>query len=292
MILKGRAATDQELRQAILQARSEGHEITVNVTWESGDATRFATQAAEAGVDTVVAAGGDGTINEVVQGVIAASRIDCAVATIPMGTANDFASQAEIPADDPAAALDLILHTPPRRIDVGMINDRPFINVASGGVGAEIVAQTPAELKEMLGGVSYSLTGLANVLTLKPRKLSVKAPQFDWCDEAYVITVGNSRTAGGGYTVAPDAKLDDGLLDMMIVPRLSPEEFFRFVGQLLELSNGMDFQEIVRKQVPWVEVTADEPLAVTVDGEPMSASTFRFEILPKRLLFHLPETTT
>lgn len=289
MVLKGRAATDSDLREAILEGRSQGHTITVSVTWEGGDAVRFAREAAQAGVDAVVAAGGDGTVNEVVQGVLAVpERTDCAVGTIPMGTANDFATSAGIPVDAPAEALALILQSEPVRIDVGVVNKLAFVNVATGGIGAEIVAQTPTELKEMLGGVSYSLTGLANVLTLTPRPLRVEGPDFHWEGETFALIAGNARTAGGGYAVAPNAKMDDGLLDVTIVPRLPANEFFRFVGQLLELNGDQEFEEIVRVQVPWMDVYAEDGLALNVDGEPTRDNRFHFEVMPSRLPFILP----
>jgi lipid kinase YegS len=289
MVLKGRGATDGALRQAIMDARQAGFQVTVSVTWEEGDATRFAQQAAADGVDVVVAAGGDGTINEVVQGVLTHSEpSNCAVGVIPMGTANDFAANAGVPVDDPQAALQLILDSEPKPIDVGLVNDRIFVNVASGGIGAEIVSQTPSELKEMLGGVSYSLTGLASILTMTPNAIRVEGPDFEWEGESLVLIVGNARTAGGGYVVAPDAQLDDGMLDVMIVPRIAAQDFFRFVGQLLEWNNNQNFDDIVRRQIPWLRVHADDGLSLNVDGEPTEGRDFHFKVCNRCLPFHLP----
>ena len=141
LIVNGKAASSPELRTAVNQLREKGHCLEVRVTWEGGDAARLAQEAQRDNVEVVIAAGGDGTINEVVTGLMqSADEPNVAVGVVPFGTANDFAHGCGIPIGDPLAALELILSTKPTPIDVACCNDRYFLNVASGGFGAEVTA--------------------------------------------------------------------------------------------------------------------------------------------------------
>ena len=138
VILHGRAAGDEALRKALKEARSEGVEIEIRVTRSEGDAERFASRAARQKIDTVVAAGGDGTLHEVVNGLLSSElRFVGSVGVIPLGTANDFATAAGVP-DDPAEALRLILASQPFPIDLARVelpegSTRFYINMATGG---------------------------------------------------------------------------------------------------------------------------------------------------------------
>src|SRR5262249_53730094 len=132
VIVHGKAAGNELLRSAVGQVRQRGHRVEVRVTWEPGDAVRFAAEAVAAGPDAVVAAGGDGTLNEVVNGVVAEGLpARCPVGVLPLGTANDFATACGIPADDLTAALLLAAEGTPTPIDLGRVNGRVFVNVAS-----------------------------------------------------------------------------------------------------------------------------------------------------------------
>ena len=136
VILNGKTAANDALKVAVGRQRKAGHRIDVRVTWEKGDAKRFV---AEAGmVDLVIAAGGDGTLNEVVHGLMGLPEGSRPIlGIVPLGTANDFAFGCDIPRD-PAKALALCMKGEAATIDVGKANDRWFINAASSGFGAEI----------------------------------------------------------------------------------------------------------------------------------------------------------
>lgn len=161
IIANGKAASDPALREAVYSLRHTGVELEMRVTWEGGDAVRFAGEAVREGVDTVIAAGGDGTINEVVTGMLVApvERLP-SLGILPMGTANDFATACGLPLDI-LPALQLVCTLPPTWIDVGQVGGRFFINMATGGFGTQITVDTPAESKRALGGLAYLLTGLS-----------------------------------------------------------------------------------------------------------------------------------
>src|SRR5262245_61985081 len=135
IVLHGKQAQNPDVRAAVRAVRESGHPVEVRVTWEAGDAARLTEEACRLGIPRVAAGGGDGTINEVTRGLLAA-RSDAdsrpALAVVPLGTANDFAHACQVPLD-PAGAIHLAATARARRIDVGSVAGRPFVNVATGG---------------------------------------------------------------------------------------------------------------------------------------------------------------
>jgi lipid kinase YegS len=290
VILNDRASVSLELRAAIGELRGRGHRIEARAIWEPGDAVLFAREAAEAGIDAVVAAGGDGTLNEVINGVMRA-RHRCAVGVLPFGTANDFAAVAGIPLQDPLEALRLITEGEPIAMDVGKLNDRFFVNVVSGGFGARVTAQTPAPLKQALGGTAYLLTGLAQLVNVQEQHARLCAPNIMWEGSFYVFAVGNARQAGGGFVVCPRALADDGLLDVTVMPSMGVGDLLTVLGDLLLKGTHAEHEQVVHFRVPQLDIHAKEALHVNLDGEPLHTKVFRFRVLPRQLRFYLPAST-
>src|SRR5690606_11830079 len=167
------------LRNAVAAARRTGHVVLPRVTWEAGDAERFAREGAALGVDAVVAVGGDGTLNDVLNGIATVSRPSRpALGVLPLGTANDFAAQTGVP-DDPEQALSLVLNRKARWLDTGALNGRRFLNVSTAGLGAETTAETSAEAKDVLGRLAYAITGVRKFVELEPRRARFIAPGLD-----------------------------------------------------------------------------------------------------------------
>src|SRR4051812_33692979 len=193
-VLHGARANLPEVRHLIGWVRDKGIQVTPRVTWEAGDATLFAREAVRDGASTVIAVGGDGTVNEVVNGLVGSG---VPLGVIPIGTANDFARQAGIP-DDPNHAMDVILRQPPRAMDVGEVNGRAFLNVSTGGVGAETTAETSPASKERLGSFAYALTGMKKLGGLRPRRGWFSGPGFEYRGDWLLFAVGNGRSTGGG----------------------------------------------------------------------------------------------
>ncbi len=278
LILNERAACDERMREAVCEARARGHEVEVRVIWECGDAETFAEEASRRGFGAVIAAGGDGTINSVLNGLhgVGLER-SCALGILPYGTANDFASSLGIPINDPVAALVLALEVEPTSIDAGRVGDQLFLNVASGGYAARVTTDTPAELKNVFGGLAYLLTGMANVAGLVARDTRFRGPGFAWEGEAFGFFVGNGRQAGGGFQVTPQARLDDGLLDLMILPNVPWTELLTLAGEYVSLGPSESPERIQYVQLPWIEVEAPDAIQVNLDGEPLIGTRFRFE---------------
>lgn len=290
IILNGKVADHTDFRAAVGEMRQAGHPLEVRVTWEPGDAARMAAEAAAAGVETIIAAGGDGTLNEVVRGLVGAGASAQELPTLgicPLGTANDFAVAAGIPLD-PLAALRLVATLPARPIDVGRVGDRFFLNVATGGFGAEITAETPEELKSILGGAAYLATGLTRFGSVEPLPVRVEGPGFAWEGRLLVLGIGNGRQSGGGHQLCPHAVLDDGLLEVSLIPELPFSELGEILGAFLTRGKEALGEVGIHARLPWVEVSSGRELAVNLDGEPFSGTQFRFEAVPDALRLHLP----
>lgn len=295
LILNGKSAGDAALRAAVATMRERGFALDVRVTWEAGDAERYVAEAIADGVDSVIAAGGDGTLSEVATTL--AHRDEPAhalptLALVPMGTANDFATAAGIPTDA-LAALEQVGATPAVPIDLIRLQAAAgdihwCANLASGGFGTQVTVDTDEGLKRMLGGLAYLVTGIAKLGRIEPIPARLHGPGFAWQGELMALGIGNGRQAGGGQALCPDALVNDGLLDLTVVPELSGEVAATF-GTLV--TNGKDAaleRVAVRAKLSWLVIDVDQPLILNLDGEPVESRHFRIDCVPGRVRMHLP----
>ena len=176
LIINGKSAGDDDLRAAVQAMRARAVAIDVRVTWEEGDAARYVAEAVEDGVDTVVAAGGDGTLSEVAAALAGRDgTADAlpALGLVPMGTANDFAAAGGLP-DQPLPALELIAAHAALPLDLLRLESdgavRWVANLASGGFGTQVTVETPEGMKKLLGGLAYLLTGLSKLGRIEPTR--------------------------------------------------------------------------------------------------------------------------
>jgi lipid kinase YegS len=288
LIVNGKKAGMPEIREAVKQLRNEGHEIHVRVTWEYGDCIRFVKEASELGIHRVISGGGDGTVNEVANGLMSVPEgRRPSMGILPLGTANDFASACGIP-KSPLEAMRLTLESEPRAVDIIQANDRYFINVASAGFGAAITKETPVELKNFLGGGAYTIMGVLKALNFTPYPTNLVAPNLELGGEIVVGVVCNGRQAGGGQVLAPKAFINDGLMDVVVVlsfPILKIDQVFS------ELSNPTESGEFIKYfQTPWLEAGGEESMPVNLDGEPYSNPQVRLEVIPNALRLAVPPT--
>jgi lipid kinase YegS len=284
LILNGKVAGTDVLRAAVARQRAAGHRIEVRVTWEKEDAQRFVSEAGN--VDLLIAAGGDGTLNEVLHGLMDLSEAARPMlGIVPLGTANDFATGCSIPRD-PAKALALCMRGEGVPIDVGRANDHWFINAASSGFGAEITAITSPELKRLLGPAAYTVMGAILAINLHHYQGRLLLPGREITRTGPVAIVGNGRQTGGGIQVAPRAFIDDGLLDVLVVRQISPTALLAAARELQQLP--ADGEYISYWQTPWLEVHPEEAIPVSLDGEPSRFSTVRYEAVPKAIQLIVP----
>ncbi len=293
LILNGKSAGDDAVRDAVAAMRERGVEIDVRVTWEAGDAERYVAEAIGRGVDCVIAGGGDGTLSEVASTLAhrdeAAGALP-ALGLLPLGTANDFATAAGVPADAPAA-LALVHDQAARAVDLLRLQANGAThwaaNLASGGFGTQVTVETRDGLKKLLGGLAYLVTGMARIGRIEPIAARMRGPGFAWQGGFIALGIGNGRQAGGGQALCPDALVDDGLLDVTVVPELSGE-----IGSTLAtlLKDGREValdQVAVRARLAWLEIETDAPLVLNLDGEPVESTRFRIDCVPGRVRMHL-----
>ena len=284
VVLNGKVAGNDAMRAAVARQRAAGHRIEVRVTREKGDARRFVSEAGK--VDLVVAAGGDGTLNEVLNGLMNLPAVTRPIlGIVPLGTANDFATGCGIPGD-PGKALALCMKGEPVQIDIGKANDHWFINAASSGFGAEITATTSPELKRLFGPAAYTVMGAILAINLHHYRGRLILPGREITGSGPVAIVGNGRQTGGGIQVAPRARIDDGLLDVLVVRQILPTALLAAARELQQLPS--DGEYISYWQTPWLEVRPEEPIPVNLDGEPLSFSTVRYEAVPKAISLIVP----
>jgi len=286
LILNGKAAGNDALQTAVARQRAAGHSIEVRVTLEKGDARRFVAEAGE--VDLLIAAGGDGTVNEVVHGLMNLSRVARPVlGVVPLGTANDFAIGCGIP-PDPDEALTLCMEGNGLPVDVGKANEHWFLNAASIGFGAEVTASTPPELKRLLGQAAYTVMGAILATNVRHHQGRLILPNYKITGTGPMAIVGNARQAGGGVQVAPRARIDDGLLDILAVREIPALALLTAARELQELLP--DGEYISYWQTPWAEVHTEGAIPVNLDGEPMQFSSVRYEAVPRAIrLIVLPD---
>ncbi|MDC7824625.1 lipid kinase YegS [Pseudomonas sp. BLCC-B13] len=286
LILHGKQAQNEEVRAAVLALRERGWQLAVRLTWEGGDAARLVQEALAAGYPTLIAGGGDGTLREVAEALALAGG-QASLALLPLGTANDFCRAAGIPLL-PAEALAL-LECEPRPIDLGEVDGQLFLNMATGGFGSRVTANTSEELKKLLGGAAYFLTGLSRFAEVHSAFGRFGGPGFAWEGDFLALGIGNGRQAGGGHVLCPQAQVDDGLLDVCIVP--ASQDVVGTLGTLL--SGGILGLEAVSvsARLPWLEVEAPEGLDINLDGEPLESRRLRFAARPGALRVHLPDSS-
>lgn len=283
-ILNGKSAGNEELRAAISTLRQQGFPLEVRVTWEHGDGERYVHEAVALQASTVIAAGGDGTINEIATALARlAPQHRPVLGLVPLGTANDFATSAGIPLEmENALRLAILGKATP--IDIACVNnDRYFINMATGGFGTRITTETPEKLKSALGGVSYFIHGLMRMDTLKADSCTLQGPDFHWQGDALVIGIGNGRQAGGGQRLCPTALINDGKLELSIA---TSQELLPTL--IHKLTSDEENPNLITASLPWLTISAPNEMTFNLDGEPLSGTEFRIEVMPDALECRLP----
>ena len=283
LILHGKQALNEAVRAAVENKRKQGWKLAVRLTWEAGDAQRLVAEALAAGYRQIIAGGGDGTLRDIAE-ALAKQPGKASLVLLPLGTANDFSRAAAISLE-PAEALEL-LEAPAHDIDLGEVGGQIFLNMATGGFGSQVTANTSEDLKKVLGGAAYLFTGLSRFSELHAAYGELQGPDFHWRGELLALGIGNGRQAGGGHVLCPEALVDDGLLDISILP--APQELVGTLKNLLSDGFGID-NMFVRARLPWVEIKVAEGLYINLDGEPLEGESLRFAARAGALRVHLPK---
>lgn len=232
----------------ILQALEEaGFEASAYATTPEPDSAKNeACRVAELGFDLVVAAGGDGTINEVVNG-IAPLEHRPKMAIIPAGTTNDYARALKIPRDNIKAAAEVIKKHQTVKMDIGLSDNSYFINIAAGGYLTELTYEVPSELKSIFGYLAYLAKGAEMLPRVKPIKMRLKYDEGEYIGNASMFFLGLTNSVGGFEQIAPDAKLDDGKFSLIIVKTANIFEILHIAALMLNGGRHVDDPRIIYK---------------------------------------------
>lgn len=283
LVLNRKSANNPAVDEAVKHVQSQGIELRVRIPWDFEDSARVIEEALAAGAERIIAGGGDGTVNGTANHLIDRKRTDVVMGILPLGTANDFAHGCDLPCDDLNKCLLIACTAPAKHIDIGRMNGRHFVNVASGGFGAEITATTPKGMKKALGGGAYTLMGLVKALTLKPYRARLTVPSGERAaGDVVFLAVGNNRLAGGGFEVAPKARLDDGLLDIAVVTDGPAADVGRLLTEM-KMPENPENRFFHYRQLSEFTIESDRDLHINLDGEPVKDRRFEFSILPKHL---------
>lgn len=282
----------EDLRLTAWLARSEtrGRALRVLSVDDPDHAALVARAVADEGAVRVVVAGGDGTVNGVVNGLVEADRSP-ALAILPMGTANDAALGLGIPTD-PIAMMNALEAgaVRARPIDAARCNDRWYLNVATVGPAAALTRDTPRPLKQLLGSVAYVAYGLAHLGDLQAFHARVDAPGLRWEGQALGIYVGNGEYAGGAFRVCPDARMDDGALDVVIVPAMDLGNLLALLGDAAVRGDARLHDLVECHRFPAVRIEVDGDTAANLDGEPVEARCLHMSVRAAALSVLVPVT--
>lgn len=224
----------------------------------------------------IIIGGGDGTMRSAAGALIEAAR---PVGILPLGTANDLARSLSIPVT-PRGAAQVIRAGHTRAIDVALVNGRHFFNAAQLGLGATVKKQLSPRLNRLLGPLVYALGAWDAMRRMRPFDVSVRVDGQESQFESIHVTVGNGVRFGGGTPVAPDARLDDGRLDLLTVDPVPPWQL-AVLAAAVRAGRHHSVQHLHLRRGARMHIETSRDLRITADGEEVSRTPADFSILPK-----------
>jgi YegS/Rv2252/BmrU family lipid kinase len=252
-------------------------------TARAGQAEELAREAVAAGFERIVAAGGDGTINEVANGI---AGTEVALGLMPMGTMNVFASELGLPAHDLGRCWEVIQADHYRWVDLPAANQKYFVQLAGVGLDAQVVKETSVTLKRNFGPLSY-LISAAQIAARKPPRLFIEAEEAEAAEGSFVL-VGNGRHYGGPFPFFKHAVIDDGLLDVLVFKQFGYIEIIKYLQNVF-FASEITTQDVEYFQTERLRVTSDEEVPVELDGELVGNCPVEFRMSSRRLRVLTPQ---
>lgn len=243
-------------------------EAEIRVSALPGDAERIAREAVAEGFSTIVAAGGDGTVNEVVNGIMTNGQGLVRLGILPIGTMNVFALELGIPTQSIEKAWEVILKGGVRRVDLPFGDSasgrRHFVQLAGVGLDAEVVRRTSRESKKVLGPLSYLLS-LAQVAGAKPPLIHLRSADGKEREASFLL-IGNGRHYGGPFRMFRQGSPCDGLIDILVFRNQSPWDLLRYMHAIL-IGQHEGLGDVEYFQTASLEVSSADQVPFELDGE-------------------------
>ncbi|XJZ27661.1 diacylglycerol kinase [Bacillota bacterium Lsc_1132] len=281
----GREILKRNLPEILEKLEVAGYEASCHATTGAGDATKAARIAVERQYDVVIAAGGDGTIHEVVNG-LAEQEYRPKLGVIPAGTTNDFARALQIPRDI-SGAVDIITKGETIPVDIGRMNEKYFINIAGGGRITELTYEVPSKLKTMLGQLAYYLKGMEMLPSIKATEVRIEYDGKLFEGEAMLFLVGLTNSIGGFEKIAPDSSINDGLFSLLILKKINLADFIR-IATLALRGEHINDPNVIYTQANRIKVYSAEKVQLNLDGEFGGLLPTEFENLYRHLEVFVP----
>jgi diacylglycerol kinase (ATP) len=282
IVILNPAARNERARRWRERVEAIARDAVVCATSRCGEAEVIARRAAAEGFETIVAAGGDGTINEVVNGI---AGTDAALGLLPMGTMNVFALELGIPASDLGRCWEIIQQQNSRMIDMPRANTKHFVQLAGVGLDAQVVKETSLAFKRSFGPLSY-LVSAAQIAARRPPVLHIESANALTQIGSFVL-VGNGRLYGGPFPFFKNAVIDDGLFDVVIFKQLGYLEIIKYMQNVI-FSSKIRLPEVEYFQSERLRVTSEEEVPVEIDGELIGQCPVEFQIEKQKLRVLVP----
>jgi YegS/Rv2252/BmrU family lipid kinase len=276
------AARGERARRLQASLEKMTHRAVWRTTSRCGEAEALARSAVREGFKTIVAAGGDGTVNEVVNGIAGA---DVSLGLLPLGTMNVFATELGLPAGDLARCWAIIQEANARHVDLPRANGKHFVQLAGVGFDAQVVKETSRTFKRSFGPLSYVVSA-AQIAARTPPRLRIESENAV-TEEGSFVLVGNGRLYGGPFPFFKQAVIDDGLLDVLVFKRLNYIEIVRYMQDVI-FSSQITSPEVEYFQTKSLRVSSEGAVPVEVDGELIGNCPVRFDICARLLRVFAP----
>src|SRR5438105_1878620 len=277
VILNPSAGNLETVRDWQERVESIARRCPIRITSYPGEAEALARRAVEDGFARIVAAGGDGTVNQVANGIAGSN---CALGILPMGTVNVFAMELGLPSDDLLLCWDLIETGNMRLVDLPTANGKCFVQLGGIGLDAQAVKETTLASKRSLGPLSY-LISAAHIAARQPPKLFITSGKASVREGSFVL-IGNGRLYGGPFPFFKHAVIDDGLLDVVVFKRLGYLEIIKYLQDVV-FSSDIRAPEIEYFQTRRLHITSDQDVPLELDGELAGNCPVEFQIRQKSL---------
>jgi diacylglycerol kinase (ATP) len=280
----GRRRARRRFSQALEVLRSSGVNPEIEESRSPEHLVELARRAADARPDAVVSAGGDGTHHYVINGLVGS---DVPLGILSLGSGNDFATGLGVPAD-PRAAAEALLHGVPRSIDLARVGPAVYGCIAGAGFDSVVTRFANEQVHWVHGSPAYAWAILRCLKFYRPHALEIRSNGRDFSGDVIFVTIGNSVSYGGGVKMAPRALLDDGLLDVCVVPAMSKLELLRWVPSAYR-GEHLAHPRIDYFQTSSVTLASPSRLELFGDGEFIQELPATIEVAPKALRVIVPE---
>jgi len=282
LVILNPAARSERAQRKRAEVEALAQDCRVCATTCTGEAESMARRGVKEGFENIVAAGGDGTVNEVVNGL---AGTNATLGVLPIGTMNVFATELGLPVNDLQRCWNIIRSESTRAVDLPKANQKFFVQLAGVGLDAQVVQETSAQFKRNFGPLSY-LISAAQIAARQPPRLSIQSDEAPVKEGSFVL-IGNGRLYGGPFPFFKHAVIDDGLLDVIVFKSLGYLEIIKYLQDVV-FSDDIRVPEIEYFQTQRLRVESEQLVPVELDGELVGNCPVEFTLQERSLRVFVP----